>query len=520
MIIVVCLSLSFIGSPIFGNLQETEAAYPFAYGADIGWLKQLEDQGVSWVDDSGQKTDPIKILKDHGINSIRLRVFVNPPNDYYWFKDNTTWTMLGYSDKAGVLAAAQRAKAMGMRIMVDFQYSDVFADPGHQIKPAAWKNLTYNELQTAVYNHTFDVMSTLADHDIYPEWVQVGNEMNPGILLHDENLKTVTPNGSTSNFKNLVGLLNQGYDAVKAASPSSKVVSHLAHGEKYSEFKWWFDGFFAAGGKTDVIGASFYPYWVGKPYWELTDDLSYNLNQMATLYNKEVMVVEVGGHENNPTDTYWTIHDTINIVKSIPNGKGIGVFYWEPEGHSSVLPDGYPVGATKSISQNVLQFTTAIDAFSGASGSTQSSGVNIVTNPGFEVDKATQNPSGWTTWSNGNADSNYTEAGGYAGNFRLSHWKNNAYQVSTYQTVTGITNGTYTMKAWVKSSGGFKTSQMYVKNFGGTEKNVAIPATNTWTQIAITGINVTNGKAEFGFWTDANSGNWINVDNVEFYKEK
>ncbi len=209
---------------------------------------------------------------------------------------------------------------------------------------------------------------------------------------------------------------------------------------------------------------------------------------MASRYNKEVMVVEVGGHENSPTDTYWTIHETINAVKEIPNGKGIGVFYWEPLGHSSVLPDGYPVGAAKAVSENVLQLTTAMDAFSGASGSTQSSGVNIATNPGFEVDGSTQNPSGWTTWSNGHDNANYTEASGYTGSFKLSHWKNTSYQLSTYQIKTGISNGTYTMKAWVKSSGGFNTSQMYVKNFGGTEKNVAIPATSAWTQMQITGL--------------------------------
>ncbi|WP_088106001.1 glycosyl hydrolase 53 family protein [Halalkalibacter urbisdiaboli] len=309
--------------------------------------------------------------------------------------------------------------------------------------------------------------------------------------------------------------------SLKAVSPSSKVITHLAHGTKNSEFRWWFDSFFKEGGKTDVIGASFYPYWEGKPYWELMDALSYNLNDMASRYNKNVMVVKVGGHENNPTDTYWTIYETINIVKAVPNGKGTGVFYWEPEAHSNVLPDSYSLGATSEVSTNVLQYTTAIDAFSDVfSGSTPpplSEEDNLVSNPDFESDGATQNPSGWTTWSNGNDDANYTEAGGYSGSYRLSHWKNKPYQISTYQIKTGLTNGTYTMKAWVKSSGGFKTSQMYVKNFGGTEKNVAIPATNTWTQITITGINVTNGQAEFGFWTDANRNNWINVDYVEFY---
>lgn len=445
-------------------------------------------------------------MKDKGINSVRLRVFVNPPSNYYWLKDGVTMTMLGYSDTAGVLAAAQRAKALGMSIMVDFHYSDVFADPGHQIKPAAWNSYNDTQLQNAVYTHTYNVMTTLANNNIYPDWVQVGNEMNSGILL---------PSGSTNNFAKLTALLNKGYDAVKAVSPSSKVISHLAHGTDNSLFRWWFDNFFANSGKTDVIGMSFYPYWEGQAYWQLTGALSTNLNDMAARYSKEVMVVEVGGLETNPTDSYWTIYDTIQAVKAVPNGKGTGVFYWEPAAHSSVLPDEYPLGATSVVSTKVLKFTTALDAF--AAGSQQ--GSNLVTNPGFETGgAASQDPSGWSTWSNNNPTANYSEAGGYTGSFRLSHWRSTAYQVSTYQIKTGLANGTYTMKAWVKSGGGFITARMFVKNFGGAEQYVSIPTTSTWTQITIPNINVTNGQAEFGFWTDANAGNWMNADDVEFYK--
>lgn len=505
-LVIFCFTLIF-ESFFISNLIEVNAS-SFAYGADIGWLQQLEDEGVRWLDDTDKLEDPLLILKNHGINSVRLRVFVNPSENYYWLKDGTTWTMLGYSDKEGVLAAAKRAQALGMRVMVNFHYSDVFADPGHQIKPIAWSNYSFNQLQTAVYDHTYDVMNTLKNNGIIPEWVQVGNEMNPGVLL---------PSGSTDNFNNLTALLNKGYDAVKAVSPSSKVVSHLAHGDNNSQFRWWFDNFFNHGGKTDVIGVSFYPYWEGKPYWEVTDDLSSNLNDIATRYNKEVMVVEVGGDEDDPIDSYWTIYDTINVVKDVPNNKGIGVFYWEPAANASVLPDGYPLGATKEISNNILQFTIAIDAFQDASG-ILTTGKNLVLNPNFELNGPTQTPYGWKTWSNENDDANYIEAGGYLSSYRLSHWKASAYQVSTYQLQSNILNGIYTMKAWVKSSGGFNTSQMYVKNFGGVERNITIPVTNNWTQIEITGINITNHQAEIGFWTDANSGNWINVDNVEFYR--
>lgn len=327
----------------------------FAYGADIGWTSQLEANGITWNDDHGVTDDPLKILHDHGINAVRLRVFVNPAADGMWNKDNTTMTMLGYADKAHVLSMAQRAQQQGMQIMVDFHYSDVFADPGHQIKPAAWQNDNLAQLTNDVYNHTYDVMSTLVSEGITPAWAQVGNEINSGILL---------PTGSSNNFSNLTQLLNAGYDAVKAASPTTKVVTHLAHGTNNATARWFFDNFLTnQAGKTDIIGFSYYPYWEGANYWDLTGDLAANLNDMASRYNKEVMVVEIGGDETDPHDSYWTIFDTISALKAVPNHKGIGLFYWEPEANSHVLTDGYQLGMTSQISAHVLQFTHALDAF-------------------------------------------------------------------------------------------------------------------------------------------------------------
>ncbi len=349
---VVLAFLTLLGSV----LSPVNAAPVFAYGADIGWVQQLEDEGVTWLNDAGTTQDPLQIMKDHGINAVRLRIFVNPDASAYWNKDGTTWTMLGYTDKNSVVAAALRAQSLGMRVMVDFHYSDVFADPGHQIKPTAWQNFSVSQLTTAVYNHTYEVMEALLNAGVVPEWVQVGNEMEPGILL---------PQGSVNNFANLTAFLNAGYDAVKAVSPVSKVVSHLAHGADTAGAQWFFNNFLTVhGGKTDVIAFSFYPYWVGDQYWNLTDDLANTLNSMAATYGKEVMVAEVGGLETNVTDSYWTIRDTIKLVKAVPNGQGIGVFYWEPAVHSSVVPDGYPLGATTAVASNVLQFTHALDAFS------------------------------------------------------------------------------------------------------------------------------------------------------------
>ncbi|ADL52877.1 glycoside hydrolase family 53 protein [Clostridium cellulovorans] len=346
MIMCVIITLSFSSSPVSTNVL---AATSFSKGADIGWLNQLESMGVKWQNDSGVQQDPLQILKDHGIDSIRLRVFVNPPSNFQW-----NGCLLGYSDSKGVIYMAQRAKKLGMKIMIDFHYSDHFADPGRQDMPAAWASHSFSQLQTDVYSHTSYVMNELKKVGIYPEWVQVGNETNGGMMW---------PAGSSSNFGQWSQLINQGYNAVKAVSPSSKVIIHLANGPKNSLYRYVFDGLKNAGAKYDVIGFSYYPHWDGVDYTQSIDALAYNLNDMASRYGKEVMVCEVGGHEGNPSNTYNMIKAVISKVQAVPNGKGLGVFYWEPEANTTVLPDKYPLGATTKVATNVLKFTTAIDAF-------------------------------------------------------------------------------------------------------------------------------------------------------------
>ena len=349
LVMTTCICINFIKNP-----TSTYAATNFAKGADIGWLNQLENDGLKWQNDNGIQEDPIKILKDKGIDSIRLRVFVNPPYSFQWTKNDGTTCYLGYGDKTGVVYMAQRAKKLGMKILIDFHYSDHFADPAYQDKPAAWQNHTFSQLKEDVYNHTYDIMSQLANVGIHPEWVQVGNETNSGMLW---------PDGSSNDYSSWSQLINQGYDAIKKVSPSSKVILHLSNGYDNSLFRNVFDRLSKAGANYDVIGMSYYPYWNGVDYSENIDDLSYNLNDMASRYGKDVMICEVGGLENDPAQSYNIIRSVIDRVKAVPNNKGIGVFYWEPEANSSVLPDKYPLGSSKIVSKNVLKFTTALDAF-------------------------------------------------------------------------------------------------------------------------------------------------------------
>lgn len=146
------------------------------YGADVGWLSQLEAQGYSWQDENGNTRDVLDILSDYGITAIRLRVFVNPPSSFEWTKNDGTECILGYCDTTGLLYMAERAKNKGFDIMVDFHYSDHFADPEYQDIPEQWKDASYNELVTYVYDYTYYVMNQLAQNGIYPKWVQVGND--------------------------------------------------------------------------------------------------------------------------------------------------------------------------------------------------------------------------------------------------------------------------------------------------------------------------------------------------------
>ena len=473
------------------NLQAVQAAGAFAKGADVSWLPQMEATGYNFYNDSGTKQDCLQILKDHGIDSIRIRTWVNPSNH----------SVNGHCSKAETVALAKRASQMGFRIMIDFHYSDSWCDPGQQKKPTAWANHSFSQLLTDVYDYTYDVMNALKTNGVTPEWVQVGNEINPGMLL---------PDGSSNNFSQLAQLINKGYSAVKAVSSSSKVIIHIAEGQDNSMFRWFFDSLKANNANYDIIGLSYYPYWIGSDYTATINALASNMNDMVSRYGKPVMVCEVGDLDTDPTNTYNMLVAVMDKVQAVPNGNGLGVFYWEPQGAKSF--SGYSLSAWGSNGRP----TIALDAFlqGGSSGGGDSRGTNLVVNPGFE-----SGLNNWTIWSNGNNSAAYTESGGHSGSYRLTHWANSAYQVSTYQTFTGLANGTYTVTAWVQSSGGQKTCQLYAQNFGGTEKNVALPTSSgTWKQITITGINVTNGQCEIGLWSDANAGNYCSMDDVTFYK--
>ncbi|MGA3012868.1 MAG: glycosyl hydrolase 53 family protein [Bacteroidales bacterium] len=310
----------------------------FVKGADVGWLQQMEATGYKFYDSTGVQKDCLQILKDHGINTIRLRVWVNPSSD----KIN------GHCSKKEVAGMALRAKNMGMRLLIDFHYSDSWADPGKQNKPAAWASDTFSQLLTDLYNHTYSVLDTLKSINATPDWVQIGNEITGGMLW---------PDGSTSNWPQLAQLLNKGYDATKAVDSSIKVIIHLASGNDNSGFRTFFDNATSYNVRYDVIGASYYPYWIGTDYTLTINDLGNNLNDMVSRYGKEVMVVETGGDYTKVQNTYDMLVAVMNKVKLVTNNKGLGVMYWEPEGEKSW--SGYQLSCWGSDGKP----TTALNAF-------------------------------------------------------------------------------------------------------------------------------------------------------------
>ncbi len=318
--------------------ETTPEAAPFAKGADVGWLTEMEAAGVKFYDNSGLQKECMQLLKDKGVNSIRLRAWVNPKN--------------GWNNTRDVVIKSLRAKSVGMKLMIDFHYSDDWADPGKQPIPAAWSNMNYEEMKTALYTYTKKVMDTLKLNNITPEWVQVGNETNDGMLWE--------VGRASKSMANFAGFVKAGYTAVKEVSSTTQVIVHLSNGYDNNLFRWMFDGLKANGASWDIIGMSLYPYWApdGINGWAATNEkcLS-NMNDMINRYGTPVMVVEVGMPNNEPEKSKAFLSDIIAKTKSVSNNKGLGVFYWEPQCYKKWK--GYELGAFDETGKP----TIAMDAF-------------------------------------------------------------------------------------------------------------------------------------------------------------
>lgn len=318
---------------VFG-LASRPVAAP-ARGADISWFPRMDSAKVVFRDRSGTPGPLLPILSGLGVDAIRLRVWVNPAD--------------GHSGKAEVVRLARTVTSRGFRLMVDFHYSDSWADPGTQVKPAAWAGHGLAQLQTDVADHTRDVLGTLRDSGVAPEWVQIGNETNDGMLW---------PEGrATLDMAGFASLVKSGSKVVREVFPAAKVVVHLSNAYDNVMYRWMFDGMKTHGVDYDAIGMSLYPE---TSTWRSTaEQARANMLDMVSRHGKAVVVSEIGLDRTDEDSAYALLRTVLADVAALPDGKGLGVFYWEPEAFE--LWGGYQ----KSAFDNTGRPTLALTAFQG-----------------------------------------------------------------------------------------------------------------------------------------------------------
>ena len=270
----------------------------YCIGADISWVQQQEEKGLTYSD-QGLKKDVLTILTDHGFNWIRLRLFVDPKAPKGYSKE-------GYCDLEHTLAMAKRVKASGMKFLLDFHYSDTWADPGKQFVPSSWDSLKGKDLEGRIFTYTKEVLLRFKKAGLSPDMVQIGNEINHGMIW---------PEGrSDSTLIPLSNLLRQASKAVRFVSPKTQIMVHIACGGQNKESVWFFDRILKNGVVFDVIGQSYYP-----DYHGTLDDLKSNLTDLIARYHKPIVVVE-----------YQVLRKEVNeIVLNLPDKMGMGTFIWE-----------------------------------------------------------------------------------------------------------------------------------------------------------------------------------------------
>ncbi len=303
----------------------------FADGADVSWADQLQANGVVFRNWHGQQRDLFDLLAHEGTNSIRLRVWVHPEAHWNGAQD--------------LLREARRAARHDMRVMVDFHYSDTWADPGKQAVPAAWAHDSFPELVRHVYRYTRHTLRMLKRDGVHVAWVQLGNEINSGLLW---------PMGHTPAFSNIADLVNAGYRATKDVYPKALVVLHLANGYDNADFRWFFDRARAAGARWDVIGLSLYPTAIN--WHQRVKQAVANMRDMIARYHTDVIVSEVGMPWDEAQACRRMLSELLRQIRRL-GPRALGVFYWEPE-----APPGWH-GYTKGASNSSGDFTQAMWAF-------------------------------------------------------------------------------------------------------------------------------------------------------------
>ena len=345
--------------PDDGNDQlPGEETASFVNGADVSWCTEMEADGRQFRDRGGNVCELFSLMKNIGMDAIRLRVWVNPESYGYG----------PWCDKADLLAKARRAKAQGLDILVDFHYSDFFADPGRQLIPVDWKDMDLNGMAAAVSAHTRDVLSSLKEEGIDVKWVQTGNETNSGMLWDVGRIDWKAD--ASKRYTNYVKLHNAAYAAVKAVFPKAKVILHYAGVNEASEYDgWFFKDMLAAGAQIDMIGLSHYP---DTKAWSSTEsgavsnpNAAAGIARLHTLFDLPVMVVETGFSCEDPAVASQVMADLLARLEKTEGCEG--VFYWEPEVDGKWKPSFYNTLGWSAYQMGAFTTdgrpTAALDAF-------------------------------------------------------------------------------------------------------------------------------------------------------------
>jgi arabinogalactan endo-1,4-beta-galactosidase len=321
----------------------------FAIGADISMLKAIQDAGGKYFIDGGE-ADPIKAFRDAGFNWVRLRLFHTPDGTHGQVND------LSYT-----IELARELVGAGFKFLLNFHYSDRWADPGQQRTPEAWRDLSLDELEKAVRNYSRHCVRAFVDAGAAPDMVQIGNEITPGMLWpygriaesqHTDNLKwrDDKPGSADARWEAFGRLVKAGIRGTREGCPQTAIMIHVDRGGDANACQWFFDNLLKQGAEFDLIGISYYPFWHGS-----FDDLRQTLAVLSERYAKDVHVVEIGypyapdeSHEKlreknehfrqfvreyplSAEGQARFVRDVTRLVKETPGGRGVGVWYWAPE---------------------------------------------------------------------------------------------------------------------------------------------------------------------------------------------
>lgn len=297
----------------------------YAYGADCSWITEEEADSVLFYDSIGNPTEGMLLMRSHGMNSVRLRVWVNHKT--------------GWCNQEDVIVKAKRAAKLKLRVMIDFHYSDYFADPSRQTTPAEWADYDMDAMLQAVNLHTTTVLAALKAEGVTPEWIQVGNETRNGMLwplgkLWDDSGDL--PDG----WKNYAALTTAGYDACKSIFPDAIVIVHIDNA--YQNNNWFFRKLKNNGGKFDMIGLSHYPMmkaWSGKDWQEMNKLAAENIQLLHNEFKCPIMVAEIGTLSSQEQTAAQVIEDFRSRIDTLDYMKGI--FYWEPQIYNNWRPKEY-----------------------------------------------------------------------------------------------------------------------------------------------------------------------------------